>query len=131
MTNAEFTELYPKYESDIRAIARKLARRDNDLFEDLSSVGSITFWGLTLAKAETNEAAWVKSAVRKRMIDFMRKERSYSKESLNTLLARGNQVTEGVDGEPSLVRPMTAAVHSPADGETYRSDSYLFIGDDD
>ncbi len=105
MTNAEFNKLFPVYDNDIKAIARKLARRDNDLCDDLYSIGCITFWELDLSKATQNVSAYVKSSVRSRMIDFLRKERSYDKDSLNVLLALGNQVVEGEEGPVLIKQP--------------------------
>lgn len=133
MTNAEFEGIYPIYKNDIRAIARKLAKRDNDLFEDLCSIGSIALWNLDLSKATQNVPAFVKSAIKARMIDFLRKERSYSKESLNTLLALGHQVTEGPAGDPMLIRaPKKRSRAHPADGDpTWDETTEQYSGDDD
>lgn len=106
MSEAEFNELWPLYERDIQGVARKLARSDDDLWDDLVSVGMVTFWRLNLASVVTNRDAFVTSSVRKRMIDFLRKERRYTTESLNALLSNGFQLTQDDEtGEVIVMEP--------------------------
>ena len=89
----------PRYAAAIKALARKLARRDQELFEDLFQEGMIALWKLDPANARDNEDAWVRQALWNNMVTFLRKERPARFESLEAHLARGAQVLLGDDGE--------------------------------
>lgn len=97
MTNTEFEQAYGQYASDIQAIARRLAKTDDDLCDDLNAVGMIALWQLELAPVTTNERAYVRQAVRNRMIDHLRRQRTHKTESLDARIEAGDQVVE--DGE--------------------------------
>jgi len=97
MTDAEFNHHYALYRDAIEGMARKLARADNDLFDDLVSVGMIRLWELDTSKASTNPGSWIRAAIRNGMVDFLRQQRFNETESLTALLAAGNQVTQDPD----------------------------------
>lgn len=95
MTNEQFEQHYlPKYESVIKALARKLARKDQELYEDLRQVGMISLWQLDPTNAVSNEDAWIRQALYNKMTDVLRRERPAKYESLSAHLARGDQVVE-------------------------------------
>lgn len=98
MTNQEFEQTYyPKYESVIKAIARKIAQRNDALMEDLISEGMIALWKLEPKKARDNPDAYIRQAIKFRMIDFVRKERPALFESLTPYLERGDQIVQDDD----------------------------------
>lgn len=106
MTNDEFERIYlPKYELVIRAIARKLAQTNDTLAEDLYQEGLIALWNCTPNRARDNPDAYIRQALKFRMIDYLRRERIYSIESLEARLERGEQLVEGIDGGIDLVAP--------------------------
>lgn len=105
VTNAEFEqEYYPKYKAKIRAIARKIAQQNDALVDDLFQEGCVALWELDLTQANTNLDAFIRQAVKFRMIDFMRRERPKLYESLTAHLERGDQVIRDEDtGEVRLL----------------------------
>jgi DNA-directed RNA polymerase specialized sigma24 family protein len=104
MTNEEFEAYLPKYDLTIRAIARKLAQTNDTLAEDLYQEGLIALWNCTPRRAKNNPDAYIRQAVKFRMIDYLRRERIYMTESLEARLERGEQlVMEG--GHYDLVIP--------------------------
>jgi RNA polymerase sigma factor (sigma-70 family) len=104
MTDQEFDALLAQYKEAISGMARKLARTDTDLFDDLVSVGMIRLWQLDISKATSNADSWIRAAIRNAMVDFIRQQRLSETESLTALLAAGNQVTTDPDtGLPFLV----------------------------
>jgi DNA-directed RNA polymerase specialized sigma subunit len=105
MTNEEFEKIYyPKYAKLIRALARKRAKRDEALYEDLEQVGRIALWNLDPSKAKTNEDAWIRQAIKFKMIDHLRKQRYKDLDSLDFCLNQGDQVSQDEFGETQLVR---------------------------
>lgn len=106
MTNEEFESVYyPKYHAVIKAIARKLAHKNDALMEDLVSEGLIALWKLDPHKARDNPDAYIRQAVKFRMIDWVRKERPNMYESLTPYLDRGDQVVQDSDTQQArLVR---------------------------
>lgn len=94
MTEADFNRYYAFYKDAIEGMARKLARTDYDLFDDLVSVGMIRLWKLDIARASSNPDSWIRAAIRNAMVDFLRQQRLNETESLTALLAAGNQVTQ-------------------------------------
>jgi DNA-directed RNA polymerase specialized sigma24 family protein len=93
MTNEEFETIYlPKYDLTIRAIARKLAQTNDTLSEDLYQEGLIALWSCTPNRARDNPDAYIRQAIKFRMIDYLRKERIYITESLEARLERGDQI---------------------------------------
>lgn len=106
MTNDEFEQYYlPKYDLVIRAIARKLAQTNDTLAEDLYQEGLIALWNCTPHRARDNQDAYVRQAIKFRMIDYLRRERIYSTESLEARFERGEQLMMTVTGDFDLVMP--------------------------
>ena len=105
MTNDDFEQKYlPKYRNVIKALARKLAKRDQELFEDLKQVGMIALWQLDPAQATTNEDAWIRQALYNNMTNVLRRDRPKLYESLQAHLAHGDQLMiDATTGEPSLL----------------------------
>lgn len=126
MTNEEFESIYyPKYSAVIRAIARKLAQKNDALMEDLVSEGMIALWKVEPSKARDNPDAFIRQAIKFRMIDWMRKERPELSESLTPYLERGDQVVRDDDtNQPKLVRirePQRQAIFEDEDyARSYR-----------
>ena len=104
MTNQEFEEVYwPKYDATIRAIARKLAQTNDSLAEDLYQEGLIVLWECDPTKAKTNLDAFIRQAIKFRMIDYLRRERLKVTESLDGYIDSGMQIVEGPDGMAELL----------------------------
>jgi RNA polymerase sigma factor (sigma-70 family) len=105
MTDEEFTNVYyPKYESVIRAIARKIAFRNDALLDDLVAEGMIALWKLDPAKAKINVDAYIRQSIKYKLIDWMRRERPAKYDSLETLLEHGNQLSYDEVGELHLYK---------------------------
>jgi RNA polymerase sigma factor (sigma-70 family) len=104
MTNEQFETYYKIYHSDIQAIARRFARTDEDLFDDLFQEGRLALLAFDPAKVHSNEKACVLQAVRNRIIDWLRAEKRDRTESLNALIANGDQITADDDGKPRLAK---------------------------
>lgn len=105
MTHDDFNEVYfPKYSSVIRAIARKLANTNDSLADDLYQEGLMALWLCNPKGAKRNQDAYIRQAVKFRMIDFLRREKLADKESLDLHLEHGRQVVRGDDGNVNLVR---------------------------
>ena len=114
MTNEEFEEYLPKYDLTIKAIARKLAQTNDTLTEDLYQEGLIALWNCAPRRARNNPDAYIRQAIKFRMIDYLRRERIYSFESLEARLERGEQlVREG--GEFDLIVPGNIKPQLPED----------------
>jgi len=97
MNNAMFNRYYEKYfvvDKSIQRLARKLAKNDRALYEDLVQVGLIALWKLNPKNAVRNEDAWIRQALKRRMIDFLRKDRpkDIRLDSLDARLAAGDQL---------------------------------------
>lgn len=93
MTNDEFEQVYyPKYHTVIRAIARKLAQTNDTLAEDLYQEGLIALWNCDPKKARDNPDAFIRQAVKFRMIDCLRREKLASTESLDARFERLEQL---------------------------------------
>lgn len=104
MTNQEFEEVYwPKYNTVVQAIARKLAQTNDSLAEDLYQEGLIALWECEPSKAKTNPDAFIRQAIKFRMIDFLRRERLKVTESLDCYLESGMQLVEGPNGYAELL----------------------------
>ena len=134
MTNEEFERLLPQHNTEIKSIARLLASGNKDLYEDLYQEGLITFWNLDLSRATDNLKAWVRSAVRNRMIDYLRKQRlyGYGTESLDKHLWGGAQVTEDpITGGAQIIRPTPKQQQAEQDEREERDgDRYLRLRDE-
>lgn len=104
MDEKQYEGYLARYINDIQAIARKLAKRDQELFEDLVQEGRIALWGLNPKKARDNEDAWIRQAIYNKMVSFLRRERRRSFDSLDSLIERGAQVVEE-GGEAHMVSP--------------------------
>ncbi len=105
MTNDEFTTYYKKYENKIKAIARKHARRDEELYKDLIQEGAFALFKLNLTRVRVNEDAWIRQAIKYRMIDYLRKVNPEAYESLQDHIESGAQVFVDADGDTKLLRP--------------------------
>ena len=121
MTNEEFEQVYyPRYTAVIRAIARKLAQKNDALMEDLVSEGMIALWKVDPSKAKDNPDAFIRQAIKFRMIDWIRKERPEMSESLTPYLERGDQVVHDADtNQARLVRIRELQRHGFLDDEDY------------
>ena len=121
MTNEEFEQVYyPRYTAVIRAIARKLAQKNDALMEDLVSEGVIALWKVDPSKAKDNPDAFIRQAIKFRMIDWIRKERPEMSESLTPYLERGDQVVHDADtNQARLVRIRELQRHGFLDDEDY------------
>ena len=77
MTNQRFQILEVAYRPVITAIATKLTRAhdyDADLIADLEQEGRICLSTLKLSNARYNTDAYIRQAMKLRMIDFLRKQ---------------------------------------------------------
>lgn len=92
MRKREFERYYQKYLPSIKGIARKLARRDDELALDLEQEGALTLLKLDPRLATTNESAWIRAALSNRMKDYLRKNRPDKYESLDARLDCGDQL---------------------------------------
>lgn len=105
MTNEEFNEVYyPKYSSVIKAIARKLSNTNDALLEDLYQEGLVALWLCNPKEATRNKDAYIRQAVKFRMIDYLRREKLANQDSLDQHLEGGRQVARNPDGTTRLVR---------------------------
>jgi RNA polymerase sigma factor (sigma-70 family) len=99
MTNEEFVDVYyPKYRHLIAGIARKYARNDEELFDDLKQEGAFALLKLRPERARVNLDAWIRQAIKFRMIDYLRKLRLRDTCSLQQFLENGSQVAADPDG---------------------------------
>jgi DNA-directed RNA polymerase specialized sigma24 family protein len=104
MTNDEFEKVYfPKYDLTIRAISRKLGQTNDTLVEDLYQEGMIALWNCDPQRARDNPDAYIRQAIKFRMIDFLRRERVSEIESLDARLENGEQLTLDPAGDLGLV----------------------------
>lgn len=101
MTNEEFDQqYYPRYRRIICAIARKLAGYDAGLYDDLCQAGAIKLWQVDVTRAHTNPDSYIRQAIKRGMIDFLRSEGSRDTISLDGILREGfHQVVEDEDGD--------------------------------
>lgn len=102
MTNKQFSHYYPLYLDSIEAIARKFAKRDEDLFDDLCQEGRLALLGFVPEAVHSNEKACVCQAIRNRLIDYMRRDRAELRTSLTTMLDAGDQLVVE-NGDPRIV----------------------------
>ena len=113
MTKDEFEQTYyPKYRTTITAIARKLGLRDDALVQDLEQEGAFALLKLDLSKPRTNPDAFIRQAIKYRMVDFLRQYNPAAHESLDARLEAGQQLEMGEDGELLLRDPEGARVFS-------------------
>lgn len=109
MDDVMFNEYYKKYykkDRTIQGIARKLAKSDYELYQDLVQIGLETLWKLDPEKAKTNKDAWIRQAMRFRMIDHLRKLKLRNVESLDRRLENGEQIElDSVTGDIRLISP--------------------------
>lgn len=106
MDEKQFETYLSRYINDIQALARKLAKRDQELFEDLVQEGRIALWGFNLARVRDNEDAWIRQSLYNKMVSFLRRERRHVFDSLDWLLERGAQVVVDTGGEAHIVSPV-------------------------
>lgn len=115
MTNEEFTSRYwPKYRNAIEAIARKTARSDADLYDDLVAVGTIALLTLVPEKARTNQDAFIRNCIRNKIVDHMRWLNRRDFDRLDVYLAHQHDlVQDPISGEPMLVHGDNELVAAP------------------
>jgi RNA polymerase sigma factor (sigma-70 family) len=105
MTDQQFTEYFSRYEQTINKIARKFAKRDDDLYDDLVQIGRVKLWKLELSQATSNEDPWIRTSIANAMRDHKRKEKAAEQDSLHHYLSQGDQViTDDLSGESRLIR---------------------------
>jgi DNA-directed RNA polymerase specialized sigma24 family protein len=90
----DFKKYYPKYRTAIAGIARKLGGRDDELVRDLEQEGALALLQLDPARATKNADAWVRQAMKNRMVDFLRKYNPRLYESLDARLEAGDQLEQ-------------------------------------
>jgi hypothetical protein len=95
---------FPKYRDVIERIARKLSYGSDELRQDLIQEGSITLWKLDPGKATVNEDAWIRQAIAKRMMSYLRREQPKRYQSLDAELEAGWELQETANGERFLSR---------------------------
>jgi DNA-directed RNA polymerase specialized sigma24 family protein len=123
MNEKQFTEVYlPRYRDVIEALARKVARRDHELYEDLVQEGMILLLSLDPSKARHNEDAWIRQSLNNKMISVYRYERLRQTESLDVMSDSGVQVTRSDSGEPGIVNSVN---------RRRRGSNYDFDGESD
>lgn len=99
MTKEQAEVYYAKYIVAIRGIARKFAGSDDQLMEDLEQEGALALMRLDPSKAKINEGAWIRQAIKHRMVDFLRKYRPQRYESLDQRFECGDQLEQLDTGE--------------------------------
>lgn len=97
MKNRAYGKYYAKYKTVITAIARKLGGSDDDLVDDLVQEGCIALLALDPEKATSNEDAWIRQALKYRMVDALRRYSPMSYESLTQRLENGDQLERDED----------------------------------
>lgn len=109
MTNEDFEQVYyPRYKLRIAAIARRFARRDDALYDDLFQCGCIKLWTLDLSRATTNIDSYVSKALARGMVDYLRQLDPRQYTSLEEVLSAGGQLVEDDFGEPTIIEPTEA-----------------------
>lgn len=109
MTEPEFDVLYQEYyvkRRVIQAMARKLAKDDPDLYDDLVQVGLFTLWRLDVSKAKSNKDSWIRQAMKFKMIDHLAEMDPRKYTSLDAHIEKGFQLEDTVDGIRLTVSPM-------------------------
>lgn len=126
MDEREFMEYYEGrgYRRVIKAIARKLTWRFPDLEEDLEQEGAIALWRLDLSRATTNPDAWIRQAIKFRMVDFLRYNHPKRFVSLTAMLERGDQLETNEAGELHLISegPLDVRLYDEAEWEQMREE---------
>ena len=116
MTNEDFEgHYYPKYNTVIRAIARKLAQTNDTLAEDLYQEGLIALWKCDPRRSKDNEDAYIRQAVKFRMIDMLRREKLATTESLDARLEGVEQLMADEAGQMYLLSPQPRRFYLPID----------------
>lgn len=106
MTNEQFEQVYyPRYRNVIEAIARRYARDEHDLHDDLVSAGTIGLLGLEPSRARPgHEDAYLRNGIRNKIIDFLRWLNRRDFDRLDAYLHRGHDVVQDpVTGDPMFV----------------------------
>lgn len=108
MTESEFNVLYEELyvkRRVIQAMARKLAKNDPDLYDDLVQIGLFTLWRLDVTKAKSNRDSWIRQAMKFKMIDHLMLMDPRKYVSLDQHLEMGYQLEDTVDGTRMTVAP--------------------------
>lgn len=103
MRKRDWARYYKRYLPVMKAIARKLAKQDNELAEDLEQEAALALLRLDPKRATTNEDAFVRMALRNSMVDYLRKNMPKKYESLDHRLECGDQVEQLTSGELFLI----------------------------
>lgn len=99
MTTEEFeNDYYPRYQSMIVAIARRLAKTDHDLFVDLCQEGALALWRCEPKNATRSVDTYINQSIKFRMIDYLRKYQKGDVISIDSLDAAGIQVADTKEG---------------------------------
>ena len=96
VTAQEFGVRYARYRTVIIAIARKLARDNDDLVDDLCQEGAVCLWKLDFSKARTNPDSMARQAIKFRMIDYLRRNDLRRMESLDRRMESGDQLEQDI-----------------------------------
>jgi len=88
----QFERYLRRYKDTIAAIARKFAGRDDDLAEELRQEGLIALWNVKPARAVKNKDAYIRQALKFRMVDHLRRLRPKQFDSLDRMLEAGEQL---------------------------------------
>lgn len=97
--------LLAEFEKPIRGMARKLAKQDEDLFEDLCQIGRLTLLNVNQASVRSNRSSMIRKAVKCRMIDFLRSFNPARYVSLDSFIEEGWQLSGVVTAEMYLRPP--------------------------
>jgi RNA polymerase sigma factor (sigma-70 family) len=95
MNHQDFDFYYQLYFVKLRLvqrIARKLAREDDELAEDLIQEGLLKLSKLNPDKAKVNTDAWIRQSLKFAMVDYLRKNSPHRYESLDARLLDGDQL---------------------------------------
>lgn len=115
MRTREFEKFYKRYRATITAIARKLVGSDDEMVQDLEQEGAMALMKLDPRRATTNADAWIRQAIKNRMIDYLRKNKPphIRLESLDARLESGDQLEQYPSGDFHLItsRPNPPKLH--------------------
>ena len=103
MRTREFERYYERYRHVMVGMARKLVGRDDALVEDLTQEAAFALFQLKPERATSNPDAWIRQALRNRMVDYLRRVNPRKYESLDERLESGDQLERLPDGTLNLI----------------------------
>jgi DNA-directed RNA polymerase specialized sigma24 family protein len=109
VSKRDFEQLYARYAGVISAIARKYAGPDDMLAEDLEQEGAWALCRLDTRRVVSNFDAFVRSSIKYRMVDYLRRFNPRAYESLDARLEQGDQLRVDANGDLEIL------VRSPGD----------------